>query len=107
MLAIKYVVTIGCFDKDSHKLEKDVSAWQGVINEYVAQHFDGATVYSADGVYKHNDGSVVREPSIRVEIVAFDASVKEKAIALAQFAKKAMNQESIMFEEITEHADFI
>lgn len=107
MLAIKYVVTVGTFDKDSHKLEKSVEAWQSLINEYVAQHFDGATVYSADGVYKHIDGSVVREPSIRIEIVAFDAATKEKAIALAMFAKQAMNQESVMFEEISEHCDFI
>lgn len=100
----KYIVTIGTFDKDTKQLEKDPSAWQAIVNEYVAQNFDGATVYSADGVYRHNDGSVVREPSIRVELCY---TTKEKAIALAMFAKKALNQESVMFETVKEDIDFI
>lgn len=103
-MTTKYIITFGCYDKDTHGLVKEPSAWQAVINEYVAQHFNGATVYSADGVYKHNDGTVVREPSIRVELCY---TTREEAIALAKFGKEALNQESVMFEAIEEECDFI
>ena len=66
MKGIKYIVTVGLFDKDTHLLEVDPAHAQSLLNNEVAKTFEGATVYSADGVYRHNDGSTVREQSIRV-----------------------------------------
>jgi len=100
----KYILTIGTFDKDTKKPEMDVVNMQALLNNEVARRFNGATVYSADGVYRHLDGSVVREPSLRVELCYTE---KEAVISLAKWAKEAFNQESIMFEEVEEIIDFI
>lgn len=100
----KFILSIGLFDKDTKKQEHDTAEAQALVNNYVASHFDGATVYSADGVYKHADGTTVREPSIRVELCYTE---RKKVIDFAQWAKKILNQESIMLEEVKEDIDFI
>lgn len=104
MKGIKYIVTVGLFDKDTHRLEVDPASAQSLLNNEVAKTFEGATVYSADGVYRHNDGSTVREPSIRVELCY---TTREDAVRLATWAKEAFNQESVMLEAIAEECDFI
>ena len=93
----KFILSIGLFDKDTKKQEHDTAEAQALVNNYVASHFDGATVYSADG-------TTVREPSIRVELCYTE---REKVIEFAQWAKKILNQESIMLEEVKEEIDFI
>lgn len=104
MKGIKYIITVGLFDKDSKKLEVDPANAQALLNNEVAQTFEGATVYSADGVYRHNDGSTVREPSIRVEV---SGASREAVVGLAKWAKQAFNQESVMLESYEEEYDFI
>lgn len=103
-MTIKYVLTIGLFDKDTKKLELDPANAQALLNNEVARRFDGATVMSADGVYRHNNGETVREPSLRVELCY---TTREAAVELATWAKTAFNQESIMFEAVQEEVDFI
>jgi len=103
-MTTKYVLSIGLFDKDTHELEISVDAAQKLVNSEVASRFDGATVYSADGVYRHNDGSTVREPTIRVELLYTD---RAKVVDFARWAKKILNQESVLLEQIQEDADFI
>lgn len=103
-MTTKYIITIGLFDKDSKRLELDVASAQHLLNAQVAREFEGATVYSADGVYRHADGSTVREPSLRVELCYTE---REKAVELAQWAKATFNQESVMFEAVQEEVDFI
>lgn len=103
-MTIKYILTVGLFDKDTKKQEVDTATAQALVNNEVARRFDGATVYSADGVYKHNTGETVREPSIRIELCYTD---EDKVKDLAKWLKKALNQESIMFEQVQEEIDFI
>jgi hypothetical protein len=100
----KYILSIGLFDKDSKKQEVKTEDAQRLVNNAVAQRFDGATVYSADGVYKHNDGTTVREPTIRIELLY---TTREAVVELATWAKEALNQESVLMETIEVEADFI
>lgn len=100
----KYVATIGLFDKDTKKLEVDPANAQALLNNEVARRFDGATVMSADGVYKHTNGDTVREPSLRVELCY---TTREAAVELCKWAKAVFNQESVMLEAIEEECDFI
>lgn len=100
----KYVLTIGTFDKDTKKAEISLNDCRAILSNAVAQRFDGGTIYEADGIYRHIDEQTVREPSLRVELLGCK---REDVLELAQYMKKALNQESIMYEEIEEHYDFI
>ena len=53
------------------------------------------------GVYTHDDGTIVNEPTLRIEVSNIDIeSMKRLAIAL----KSTFNQESVAFEVV--HTDF-
>lgn len=100
----KEILTMGLFDKDSKKQEIDTETAHRLIDNAVAQRFDGATVYEATGVYKHLNGTTVKEPSIRIEIVYAEPGAVHE---LAQWLKENFNQESIMYEAVQEEVEFI
>ena len=104
MKTMKFVVTCGMFDKTKKKLEHDVSDVHAMVNNYIAQRFDGCSVFDCDGIYRHMDGTTVREPSIRCEFIY---TKKEKVLDFCKWYKKVMNQESVMFEAIEEDVEFI
>ena len=104
MKTMKFVVTCGMFDGTTKKLEHDVSDVHAMVNNYIAQRFDGCSIFDCDGVYRHIDGTTVREPSIRCEFIYTE---KEKVLDFCKWYKKVMNQESVMFEAIEEDVEFI
>lgn len=101
---IKYVLTIGTFDKDTKTAKIPLADCRRILSDAVASRFDGGTIYEADGIYRHIDGQTVREPSLRVEILGAN---KSDVLELAHYMKNALNQESVMYEEIEESYDFI
>ena len=63
-----------------------------VVNEYIWANFGGGTVYEGFGVYKHDDGTVVREKSVIVELFYItDDEVK----LFVEHLKDVLNQESV------------
>jgi hypothetical protein len=55
----------------------------------------GATISEASGIYKHDDGTVVVEPSLRIEVVGVDRDTVEQIV---KELKSVLNQESILVE---------
>lgn len=100
----KYVLSIGLFDKDTKILEVDVDSARRLLDNQVARMFDGGTTYGAMGVYKHANGELVQEPTLRVELLY---TTRESVLELAKWAKETFNQESVLMESIEEEADFI
>ena len=64
-----YKIYIGLNDQESKKQEIDTNDALVIVSEYLANHFEGATAYNAIGIYKHENGEVVRENSIVIELV--------------------------------------
>lgn len=81
-------------DKDS-KIQKfdSIEAYKLVIN-YVWSYFGGGTISSAQGFFKHEDGTVVIENSIRIETIS-DLPYGE----FINHLKTLFNQESILVEK--------
>lgn len=61
MKTYNYRLYCGLNDKDTKKQEISTEEAQNVFNGLVARMFDGATVWTADGVYTHVDGTQVSE----------------------------------------------
>ena len=57
---------------------------------------DGATIFEADGIYKHDDGELVAEKTLRVELMMVEQSVVRRIV---DTLKAALNQESIAVQE--------
>jgi len=88
-----YRLYVGLNDAESKKQEISTKDAMNIISDYLANHFEGATVFPAIGVYKHPDsGIVVKEKSLVIEL--FFVSEME-VNDLLRFAKKALNQYSV------------
>lgn len=92
----KYVLFVGLFDKDTKTQKIDSLTAANIINNIIITNgLDGATVSNATGIYKHTNGQIIIEPSVRVELL-FTTEKQIKNICTA--IKTALNQESVAVE---------
>lgn len=59
-------------------------------------HADGATIYEADGIYRHSDGTFVTEKTLRVELMMVEESTVRRIV---EMLKALLNQESIAVQQ--------
>lgn len=99
MKCCKHVLFIGLFDKDTKKQEiGTLTARDLVINILLQNDVGGGTICDARGFYKHEDGTRVVEPSLKVEI---DGEIQEKTIkTIIADIKFALNQECVNYNKI-------
>ena len=91
----KHILYLGLNDKDT-KLQKydQIEAYK-IVTNILAKDFGGGTIFSAQGVYTHDDGTIVIENTLRIEVLfSDDAKIK----VLVSELKKIFNQESIAVE---------
>jgi len=93
---VEYKVYFGLFDQLTHKQEIRTADALEMVSDYIASHFSGATVYSGYGVYRHEDGSTVKEPSLIVELL--DVKFDDVANMINEI-KYGLNQESVLVSE--------
>lgn len=92
----KIKLSIGLFDKDTKKQEVDTYTAVDLIEKAVmATGVGGLSVYTGNGVYLHDDGTLVKEPSVFVEVYGWKLDSMKTAV---QFIKRELNQESISVE---------
>ena len=99
-----YKVYVGLNDQLTKKQEIETEKALIDVSEYLANHFEGATVYNGIGVYKHNDGTVVRENSLIIELVFVDDNMVNEMI---NHFRVIFNQESVMKVKLSCDCDFI
>lgn len=64
----KFTLYIGLFDKDSKQQEvTTLDAFKIATNLFV-RHTGGATITEAHGIYTHENGEIVIEPTLRCEV---------------------------------------
>ena len=104
----KYTLSIGLNDKDS-KIQKisTIEAYKMVENILMNNTIEGFTIYEAKGVYKHENGEIVKENTLRVEIYDFDNTLATKIIASIHTIKSVLNQESVALESQTIESELI
>lgn len=90
-----YNLYIGLNDKDTKKQVIPTEAVQALVQSEVAKRFDGGTVYLADGIYKHENGEVIIEKTIKVEITFYDEDNNASIRSFCDWLKMVLNQEAI------------
>ena len=107
MKRTKNTLTIGTRDKDNLQKVIAIDDAQNIIADILIGKYGifAFTSWNCEGVYRMNDtGIIIREKSIRVEIVT---DGKLDAIqAIIDDLKAALNQESIMHECTTANIEF-
>ena len=93
----KITLYIGLNDKDSKQQEISTLDAYKVINNTLQV---GSTITEGRGIYTHEDGTVVSEVSLVVELLDFDHTLTDKWVRGKVNALKAiLNQESIAVQE--------
>lgn len=96
-MTVKHTFFIGLNDKDSHVQEiNTLQAAKIVQNVFLKNACDGATITSGQGIYKHDDGTIVAEETIIVQVFEFGDPVNVQAIC--DDLKAMLNQESVAVE---------
>lgn len=102
---IKYNIYIGLNDKDSKKQEVSTRRAKGkTIKILNNNNITGLTIYEVMGVFKHEDGTITFEKSLKVELLEVK---KEDVLRSIEELKRALNQECIMLEEEKKEVNFI
>ena len=91
----KHTLYVGLFDKDTKAQRFTTLEAYKVAETVVLNYAGGATISEACGIYKHDDGTVVTEPSLRIELAGLDAVTIKTII---DGLKLSLNQESVMVE---------
>jgi len=100
----KSTLYIGLNDKVTKRQEISTLEACKVIQNIVLEEASGLTIYEADGIYKHDDGQIVIEKSLKVELYDTLEAVVLKIIGLL---KSALNQESIILQRETVDSVFV
>lgn len=91
----RFTCYLGLNDKDTKTQKVDTIEAYKVCENLCADFFSGGTIFSAKGVYKHDNGDIVIENTLRIEIFDFDGSIYERIRDFVGTLKSVFNQESI------------
>ena len=92
----KYILYVGLNDKDTKTQKIDTLSAYNLTNNILLNYVEGATVTQSKGIYKHNNGNVVIENTLIIELLFTDNDIVNK---IANDLKKALNQESIEIQK--------
>lgn len=92
----KYTLYCGLNDRETRRQEISTLEAAKVIRNACLNFVDGATIFEADGIYKHEDGGLVAEKTLRVELLMVEKSMVKQ---LVDTLKAVLNQESIAVQE--------
>lgn len=88
----KFTLYVGLNDKDTKKQEISTSEAENLVNYVLLNHVEGATIFQAKGIYKHENGMSVVENTLRIELLFTDVETVKKIV---EILKDLLNQESI------------
>lgn len=105
MMMYEHFITVGLFDRDAHEQLISTDSAKLVIENLILNAGMCCTMFTEGvfGIYRHEDGSTVREPSIRVEIAD---QPKEEVVKVVRALQTALNQETIMWKVTESHIAF-
>ena len=99
----KVALYVGLNDRDDKVQHISTDKALAFVSEVCAKRVGGATISLCVGVYTHENGDVVQEQTIKIELVNVD---EDNILYLLKTFKHAFNQESIMVERAAVSIDF-
>ena len=102
----RFTISIGLFDKDTKRQKFSENITKNIVSDLLVEYIGFGTIFTGNGIYTHNDGTRVNEPSI---IVIYDGKESDisKVKNFAWACKKALNQESVMLEKTAVTMEFV
>lgn len=92
----KYTLYLGLNDKDTKKQEIAIIEAYKITTNLLTSYTDGATIFEANGIYKHNDGNITIEKTLKIELLFVE---KATVLKIIDELKRIFNQEAIILQE--------
>ena len=92
----KFTLYLGLNDKDTKKQEINTIEAYKIVNNVVNNYCDGATIYECQGIYKHDNGTIVFEKTLKIELMFVD---RLTVVSLVKDLNEIFNQESIVLQK--------
>lgn len=92
----KFILYVGLNDKDTKTQKIDTLSAYNLANNILLNYVEGATVTQSKGIYKHNNGNIVIENTLVIELLFTDKTTVE---TIAKELKIALNQENIAIQK--------
>ena len=92
----KYTLYLGLNDKDTKKQEIATLEAYKITTNLLTSYTDGATIFEANGIYKHNDGNITIEKTLKIELLFVE---KTTVLKIIDELKRIFNQEAIVLQE--------
>lgn len=89
----KITLYVGLNDKDTKAQKIDTLEAVKIAENLVCDMCGGGTIYNAVGVYTHDDGTIITENTLRIELIDTAAAALDTLITAL---KAVLNQESII-----------
>lgn len=102
----EHIITIGMFDQETKKQEITKEDYIRIIEDEICKRDLCATLFTQGifGIYRHEDGTVVKEPSIRIEIAGVERSA---IIPMVRHFREVFNQESVLYKMTAQEFDLV
>lgn len=96
----KYTVYLGLNDRETKTQKIDSIEAYKIAQNIIMKRTSGLTISQADGIYTHDDGTVVIEKTLRIELLFIDEA---EVVDICKTLREVFNQESVIYEttEIT------
>ena len=92
----KFILYLGLNDKDTKTQKINTIEAYKICNNILMGYTNGATIFEANGLYKHDNGDFTIEKTLRIELLFVD---KKTVVSIVNDLKKAFNQESVAVQE--------
>ena len=100
----KFTLYLGLNDKDKKIQLINTLECYKIATNIIMAYTNGATIFEANGIYKHNNGEFTIEKTLRIELLFIE---KEQVMEIVNELKRVFNQESIAMQEETISSELV
>jgi hypothetical protein len=100
----KFTLSVGLNDKDTKVQRISTIEAYKIVENVIVEKVGGGSIFEGRGVYKHDNGQVVIENSLQVQL--FDCEL-DKVREVVEIIKVMLNQESIILTIEEVNSQFI
>lgn len=100
----KYILSLGLNDKNTKLQEISTVEAFKIVSKMCAEKFGGSTIYESQWSYRHDDGTIIHETTLRIEICFAEF---DQIKVFAGMLKVIFNQETILVETQTVESELI
>ena len=91
----KFTIYLGLNDQTTKRQEIETVNAYKIVSNMIAASFGGGSIYSGTGIYKHDNGAIVEENNLKIELLFAD---RADVLIFCQDLKKVFNQESVALQ---------